>query len=241
MTETTKNVLKLFYSLETFNEKLNIFIGKPINEFEILLYSHKISLICSQSRQNSFYKKLMSNNIIKTIKENFIPGGEPNDNIRITTFKELEEYLRGCNDPNQAAYVCSCGYWYSVPPCGLPTSTSNCPICNQMIGGTEYKLVERDGHMRIYLNEEQRKEVSKRSYYIPFHSKLLNEYKSEVENLKMNDSFKGFRRVNIEYFLSNKKEVRNLNNISYRLLNFIFYSCIFYSKILGFLNEEQIK
>ena len=55
MTET-KDLLKLFYSLETFNEKLNIFIDKPINEFEILLYSHKISLICSQSRQNSFYK-----------------------------------------------------------------------------------------------------------------------------------------------------------------------------------------
>ena len=110
-----------------------------------------------------------------------------------------------------------------------------------MIGGTHHKLVERDGHIRIYLNEEQRKTVSKRPYYVPFHSKLLNEYKSEVENLKINDTFKGFRRVNIEYFLSNKKEVRNLNNISYRLLNFIFYSCIFYSKILGFLKEEQIK
>ena len=107
-----------------------------------------------------------------------------------------------------------------------------------MIGGTGHKLVKRDGHIRIYLNEEQRKEVSNRSYYIPFHSKLLNEYKSEVENLKMNDTFKGFRRVNIEYFRSNEKEVRNLNNISYRLLNFIFYSCIFYSKILGFLNGE---
>ena len=59
-----------------------------------------------------------------------------------------------------------------------------------MIGGTHHKLVERDEHIRMNLNEEQRNIVSKRSYYVPFHSKLLNEYKNEVENLKMNTRLK---------------------------------------------------
>ena len=240
LTQISKNLLDLYFSLEIFNQKMGFLKGKPINEYEILLYSHKISFICSQASENSFYKKLLSNDIINTVNQNFIPGGEPNDNIRITTFKFLEEYLNERNNSSYAAYICSCGFWYSVFPCGLPTAENPCPNCKKIIGGISHRLHPRAGHIRVYLNEDQRREVSRRSYYKPFESKLLPEYKNEVNNLQ-NQVSKGIKRVNLTFFQSKEKIVRELSYISYRLLNFVFYSCVFYSKMLGFFNQENEK
>ena len=53
LTQISKNLLDLYFSLEIFNEKMGFLKGKPINEYEIL----KISFICSQASNNSFYKK----------------------------------------------------------------------------------------------------------------------------------------------------------------------------------------
>ena len=131
-------------------------------------------------------------------------------------------------------------FWYSIFPCGLPTKEENCPNCNQIIGGIDHKLYDRVGHIRIYLNENQRREVSGRSYYHPFQSKLLPDYKNEVNNLK-NEATKGIKRVNLTFFQSKEKNVRELSYISYRLLNFVFYSCVFYAKMLVFVSQENEK
>ena len=58
------------------------------------------------------------------------------------------------NEPSQGVYICSCGNFYSIPPWGFPTETKNCPICKQKIGGLYHKLIEREGHITIYLKEE---------------------------------------------------------------------------------------
>ena len=42
------------------------------------------------------------------------------------------------NDKYKGAYICSCGQWYDIDYCGLPTVESNCFNCNQKIGGTNY-------------------------------------------------------------------------------------------------------
>ena len=55
------------------------------------------------------------------------------------------------------AYICSCGYTYSVGECTFPTVISKCPICNENIGGEHHILYKRVGHMRIFLNNESRK------------------------------------------------------------------------------------
>ncbi len=240
LSDFTNKLLNLFYKFSIFNEKMAFMKNMPINIFEMLLYSHKIAFICSQGKQNSFYQNLISPKVIEIINKNYIPGGEPNDDKRIMWFQDLEEFLIGTNDPSQGAYICSCGFFYSIPPCGLPTETKNCPICKKKIGGLNHKLIEREGHIRIYLKEEQKKIVERRKYFKPLKSKLLPEYKKDIEQLK-NLEEKGFKKVNLDFFLSDKKDTRKLSKISYRLLNFIFYSCIYYAKILEFLNDEDIK
>ena len=236
----TNKLLNLYYKFNIFNETMNYIKNIPINNYEILLYSHKYAFLCSQGKEDSFYKNLLSPKVIETINKNFIPGGESNDDKRILSFKHLEEFLTRTNDHKQGAYICSCGFFYSIPPCGLPTEISKCPNCKKEIGGSSHKLIEREGHIRIYLNEEQKKNVEKRSYYKPFKSKFLPEYKKEIEDLK-NIENKGFKKVNLDFFLSEEKEVRKLSKISYRLLNFIFYSCIYYGKILEFINDDNVK
>ena len=133
LSDFTNKLLNLFYKFSIFNEKMAFMKNMPINSFEMLLYSHKIAFICSQGKQNSFYQNLISPKVIEIINKNYIPGGEPNDDKRIMWFQDLEEFLIGTNDPSQGAYICSCGFFYSIPPCGLPTETKNCPICKKKL------------------------------------------------------------------------------------------------------------
>ena len=54
---------------------------------------------------------------------------------------------------------------------------------------------------------------------------------------------KGFKLVNNidkKKFLQNQDKIRDMNNITYRFLNFIFYSFLFYSNIQGFLKDKNL-
>ena len=61
----------------------------------------------------------------------------------------------------------------------------------------------------------------------------------EVE-IERNKHIKGFKKVKYEFFINQDKKVRNMSNVTYRILSFIFYSCIYYSEKLGYLNENNI-
>ncbi|ORX60039.1 hypothetical protein BCR36DRAFT_579480 [Piromyces finnis] len=50
----------------------------------------------------------------------------------------------------------------------------------------------------------------------------------------------GFKKVLKKYFLSKAKKVRNMNNITYRILSFIFYSCIFYNEKIKNINFNYL-
>ena len=92
------------------------------------------------------------------IKENYIPGGEPNENLWVTSVNEIEEFLKNTPDNGgqmNAAYICSCGKWYSVPKCGFPTTKSLCEYCFKEIGGIKHNPVPRENHFRIFKNKEQ--------------------------------------------------------------------------------------
>ena len=58
-----------------------------------ILYSFRLISNCLLSQDNHFYKNLLSPNIVNYIKQNYIPGEEPNDNILINSVKEMEKFL----------------------------------------------------------------------------------------------------------------------------------------------------
>jgi len=57
----------------------------------------------------------------------------------------------------------------------------------------------------------------------------------------MNKEYKGILEHNYLFYISENKKIRNLNPISYRILNFIIYSNIYFSYKVGFLTLEEIR
>ena len=89
-----KEYIKLITNPDKFQESFLPHIKNiPMNEYEIFLYSFRFISNCLLSQDNNFYKNLLSPNIINYIKENYIPGEEPNDNLLINSVKEMENHI----------------------------------------------------------------------------------------------------------------------------------------------------
>ena len=56
----------------------------------------------------------------------------------------------------------------------------------------------------------------------------------------MKEEHKGIKSISLNFFNDENKNVRELNQISYRMLSFIFFSYLFYAKILGYIDDNNI-
>ena len=162
------------------------------------------------------------------------------------SIQEIEKYLQDIPDTAasmKAAYICSCNKWYDVAPCGFPMQESICCICGKKIGGIDHYPNNREGHFRIFKNETQQNNVmnSAASWLkgrIVRH-KTIQTLKQEFENT-MKEEHKGIKSISLDFFNDENKNVRELNQISYRILSFIFFSYLFSAKILGYINDNTI-
>ena len=230
ITQITKEIISLYYNINKFKEKILPSIKNlSTSDYEILLYSHKFVVISSMSKYNSIYSKIISPNIFNNIKALFLPGGEPNDSLKIKSGEEIQKYLN--NGSQDGVYMCTCNYWYVIGECGKPMQTFNCKNCGQIIGGNNHRIVEREGHVRIIRDNEKINGNGTQKY--------LSQLMKEVEYEK-NLHFKGFKKVKYNFFIDQNKNVRNMNNITYRILSFIFYSCVYYCQKIEYIQENEL-
>eukprot|EP00833_Pecoramyces_ruminatium_P002883 jgi/Orpsp1_1/1176915/evm.model.c7180000059477.1 len=252
--ESTKNNKKLINFINTIFKELNLTVlsqkivssGFRINsqikssknvsqENEILLYSNKFAFICLLSEnKDSFYSKLMSSKAKKYLENLYIPGGEPNDSLMIESGDQIEKFFK--NGTKDGVYMCSCYAWYRVGGCGLPMEVFTCRNCKQQIGGNDHKMVIRKGHFRICYDRQQ---LNYSNSYKCGPCVMFEDFMKNVEK-KRNDHIKGFKQVERRFFMNREKKVRTINNITYRILSFIFYSCIFYDEQLNFIGKRDI-
>ena len=159
------------------------------------------------------------------------------------------------SSPDTGYYVCSCGYLYSIGPCGFPTKehSSKCPECQKDIGYAEKKIKElgaenhgmviREGHYRIFKNAQHKKEQMSKygdpDENIP--NRTLDEYKKEVIDPILNSTSKGILKITKEDFLNKNKTIGKMSTISYRLLNFILLNHIFYANCIGNISDDALK
>ena len=195
------------------------------------------------NKQN-FYSCLLSFNCFKTLSESYIPGKTlSHDNFK-DSYEIIKENL--LKEPlNYGAYLCSCGYHYSVGNCTFPTVISKCPICGEDIGGTNHILVRRPGHMRIFLNDETRKSKFSPSYAdktMP--NMLLDDF---YNNIVLKSSTGGLRYIDRKVAIGcNKKEflkrerIRGLSQISYRVANFVLFSHLFIARVMNYIDNEKL-
>ena len=218
------------------------------NIYEILLYSMRFCLKTTYHKNNNnLYSKLINEECIDKINKLCLPGiDEPNDKI-INNYYLLEKHLNN-KSSDYGAYVCSCGVYYEIPPCGFPIESYNCINCKQKIGGMEkgkdekgyHKMIIRKGHYRIFKSlEDKTKEFNRfgdTDKLIP--NMLLSEYKEKIIEPLLRDKCCGIPTIDKNIFIQKNKKIRNMSQVCYRLLNYIFYSHLFFCDCLGYINKD---
>jgi ribosomal protein S6 len=246
-----KEFLKIFYDSEKFIQTTQPYFGKiSVNDLEMIIFSYKVLVSCLMEKPQHFYFDLLSNQMLNVINNSFIPGDEPNENIWVNSVIEVEKFLIKYNDAYKGAYVCSCGQWYDVDHCGLPMAESVCFNCNQKIGGTYHVPVDRENHFRVFKDKAQQdyivkwvkdcKWVEEHRTYHTFRYKTVEDFKKEVEEFTK-EEHKGIKQVSQGFFNKIDKKIRDLNQISYRLLALIFYSSLYFGQLMGYIKENEIK
>ena len=229
-----------FIILPKLNILSNYQIGqKIISKFEILFFAFRFVFnILSDKNSKNFYYRLLTNNAYNTINNNMIPGKLCNSDILINSFPIIKQnYYK---DPGYGGYLCSCGYHYSIGSFTFPNREFNCPMCGQIIGGKNYNLHLKEGHRRIFFNLEYKnnyENLNDSHKYIPF--VLLEDLENEIKQRK-NHLYKGLKQESKQFFLEKRTKIREINYITFRILNFILHGFLFYANIIGKLDDGYL-
>ena len=220
--------------------------------YEILLYGFRY---CIQSMLNkSLYSSLLSKDCLSTITGNYIPGIDSSQDQHILTLLDIQNHFNKFPS-NKGCYVCSCGHYYSLYLSDIPTKKEDlkiCPKCKSNIGfekndisknSNKYRLIKRKDHFRIFKDEkEQKREMNKNKLnndLIP--NKTLYEYIKEIIEPIENQDNPGIEIIDKDKFILKNKRIRNLSMITYRLLNFIIYSHLFFANYFNYLDDEDLE
>ena len=257
-----KELLFLFYDSKIYIEKMKpnlIDEKKMMNQkvFEALLYGFRYCVnTLSNNNENGketfLFQSLLSKNCSNVIEQSFIPGNDNKEDLHITTLESIEFHFKTFPDAC-GCYVCSCGLYYNIDPCGFPTTnrTFDCSVCGQKCGWDKKKvkggasnhgMVVRPGHYRLFRDKAQ-KEGQMRRWKDPdenIPNMLLADYKKQVIDPIRKKSAFGFNSIDRDYFEKQDKKVRNLSIIGYRLLNFISYCYLFFNYCLGNITKENL-
>ena len=262
--EELRQLLSLFYDFEAYKNKIKQkLIDKDKNSidqnlFEALLYGFRFcvnSLDKNTKNKNEelFFSSIFTKNCTNIIDQSLIPGNDNKEDLHLTTLETIEFHLKTFKD-SSGCYICSCGLYYNIDPCGFPTTnrTFNCAYCGQKCGWDKKKIpggapnhgmVIRPGHLRIF-RDKAHKEGQMKRWHDPdenIPNILLEDYKKNIiDPIRQKPAF-GFNSISRDYFENQNKKVRNLSNIGYRLLNFISYCHLFFSYCIGYINEENMK
>ena len=205
-----------------------------------MLYSFRFVLF-TQKEDNNFYSNFFRNNLNNFFKNNFFPGVCSTKDNFLDNYPLIEKHLNE-NDYNVGCYVCSCGEYYSVNPCGWPTEISKCFKCLQEIGGLNHCLIKRDGHMRIFKDQQtfnSNKEKIER--YTSGSAMTLENYKKQIIDKRHFIYTKGIFQETFNNFSEQKKTVREMDIFTYRLLNFILYSHLFFLNASEDIDDNKLK
>lgn len=224
------------------------------NYLIILLNAFRICIQTSNIKGECLYYQIMKN-FKKDINTNSIPGNGYSYNIYINNYYLIEKFLNNHQDNSSfGAYVCSCGLYYPIKPCGFPIESrekTTCQNCGKDIGYApkpegmkgNHGMVIRNGHYRIFYDLKQKiKELQRfgdNDFNIP--NMILSDYKTNIIDQKMKEQELGINKPSNDIFKYNDIKIRHLSTVGYRLLNFILYFHLFFSNSLGEMSDERLE
>ena len=250
------NLFTKIFNLSQFIQTINSKKGNnnenilTQEQFEIFMYALRFVINSSQFNKNNFYYNLLTQKCKENINNNYIIGTLPFNNIFLKSYYSLNVLLRTPTPTPTGYYICTCGQYYTLGNCTCPSSTFNCynSNCKLKISGTGHRLLGPEAgqtdHWRVILEEKDKKvtsyaEIEIRAGKIP--CIFLDEYKKRYVDKYINQQPKGIKKEETEDFIERKDGVRTLDELSFRLLNFVLYSHIFFSNILENITDDDVK
>ena len=258
-------ILFLFFNFDTYINKMKPKIKNSnenidIQTFEALLYGFRFcvnSLYQAKDenpiKKNSLYSSFFTKDCQKVIGNVLIPGNDDKVYLHLITLKHVQNHFAEYKS-NYGCYVCSCGYYYCLLPCGFPYEghTFKCLECQELCGWGPRKVKGghpkhgmqiRKGYYRIFKNKKEKDAEFGRYGDLEenYPNLLYDDYIKEIIEPKRKNCGFGFNDIDRFNFEDQQKNVRNLSNIGYRLLNFISYSHLFYSYCLGNIPQKDFE
>ena len=250
-------MMKIFFDKETYLKIKNQY---SINseDIESLLYGYRYCLNEVKDKEGDYiYSYLYNRTNLSYFDKKFYPGSDNNkDEPYYELYNKLVNHFK--EKPDEGCYVCLCdkGYYHSVTSGfpGFSETDMTCPNCGSEIGAKEiykeemdeedenkvinYKIYEmvtsNNNYYRIFKDDEQIKDLKRMKEYYQKFEKMnymtLEEFKEKYIRPLYNKET-GLNKIDIINFKKENKIIRNLSQISYRLLNYILYCHLFFAKL----------
>lgn len=227
MPDMLYNIIIKLLNINKFMEKISGENDKIAKEnFLILMHSLRFVIqFLNNKNKNNFYLNILSDKCKEFINNNFIIGNLPFWDVHVDSYYKLDKINR--YKQKFGYYICTCGYCYSIGQCTRPNEISNCPNCYRKIGGIDHKLFvdekEQTNHIRVYFNRND-------TLYPDIPYKYFDDYKREEFDKYLYLENRGVNKNEIN-IIQRYDMVRNMNELAFRILNFILYSTLFYSNL----------
>ena len=250
-------LIQFLFDKNEYSKIKDIYSIKAEN-IDSLLYGYRYCLneiAEEKKRRECIYSSLYDINKIDYLKEKFYPGSDTKDESYYELLNKIENHFK--EKPNEGCYVCLCnrGYYHSIPS-GFPgylEKNLKCPYCEEDIGSKElnidevndndekdnkfmliYEPVNRLKYFRIFEDEEEMNRLNDKKDTRNMLNKINKMTKKEfIDNyIKiLYKKEKGLNEIDENKFKKDNKIIRNLSQITYRLLNYILYSHLFFARL----------
>ena len=251
-------LMKFIFENERYKEIKDEY---KINQKDIyvLFYGYRYCLneISEKHKKDDeyIYTYLYDQDNLDHIDEKFYPGSDTKEEPYYELYNKIENHFE--KTPNQGCYICLCdkGYYHSVPS-GFPSYSevnNKCPNCQKPIGSTIkyleekdekndnvrlykiYETIKRDNYIRIFKDKHEIDMLSrnKEKYYKLRDINYMTKEEFKTKYIKpLYNKEKGLNKIDKNNFKKDNKKIRNLSQLSYRLLNYILYSHLFFAKLV---------
>ena len=251
-------LMKFLFKKKTY-QKIKKEYSINSEDIEALLYGYRYCLNEVKDKEGDFiYSYLYNKNNLSDFHNKFYPGNDNNkeDSYYELYYKILDHFKKR---PKEGCYVCLCdkGYYHSVPS-GFPgflETNMRCEKCHNEIGSKEfykyetvkqndetkvinikvYETVQNNAHYyRIFKDEKEIEHLKRmKEHYKNFEKTkymTLDQFKEEYI-IPIYSKEKGLNKIDINNLKKENKVVRNLSQISFRLLNYILCCHVFFAKL----------
>ena len=250
-------LMKILFDKDTYS-KIKKEYSINLEDIDALLYGYRYCLNEVKDKEGDYiYSYLYNRSNLSYFDKKFYPGSDNNkDEPYYELYNKIVNHFK--EKPDEGCYVCLCdkGYYHSVSAGfpGFSETNMKCPNCGGEIGAKEFYKEETDendenkvinikvyetittnsNYFRIFKDNEQIKDLKRMKEYYKKFEKMnymtMEEFKEKyIRPLYSKEN--GLNKIDIINFKKENKIIRNLSQISYRLLNYILYCHLFFAKL----------